>query len=154
VFYYYAVDATFKAIVDAYSTPVSGNAINSPRIQDLSDALAAGVAADVWTAVAALDALDQGYLADHAASQPLWDQAQAALSAADYTRFQNEVGQAVAGPYIDSYTVVKGDTLYDIADRILYNASRWEEIYKMNKGVIGNNPNRIKEGTRLVLPLP
>ncbi len=126
VFYYYAVDATFKAMVDAYDTP----------------------------AVAALDDLDHSYLSDQAASKPLWDQAQAALSAADYTRFQNEVGQAVSGPFIDSYTVVQGDTLYGIADRLLYDASRWQEIYRMNKRVIGDNPSRIKAGTRLVLPAP
>ena len=126
VFYYYAVDATFKAMVDAYDTP----------------------------AVAALDDLDHSYLSDQAASKPLWDQAQAALSAADYTRFQNEVGQAVSGPFIDSYTVVQGDTLYGIADRLLYDASRWQEIYRMNTRVIGDNPSRIKAGTRLVLPAP
>jgi len=51
-----------------------------------------------------------------------------------------------------TYTVKSGDSLSKIAKLELGNSSRWNEIYQLNKKTIGNDPNRIKPGQKLVLP--
>ena len=52
------------------------------------------------------------------------------------------------------YTVVKGDTLWKIAQKFLGSGSRWKEIYTYNnnKSIIGGNPNLIKPGQKLSIP--
>jgi LysM repeat protein len=52
----------------------------------------------------------------------------------------------------DSYTVHKGDNLWDIARNHLGDGSRWEEIYDLNKSVLGDNPRMIMPGTELQMP--
>ena len=47
-----------------------------------------------------------------------------------------------------SYTVKADDTIYSIA--IKYNID-WKQLYAMNKFVIGNNPDDIKEGQKLII---
>lgn len=51
-----------------------------------------------------------------------------------------------------TYTVKKGDCLYNIAKSQLGDSSRWKEIYKLNKKVIGGNPNLIYPGQVFTLP--
>lgn len=62
-----------------------------------------------------------------------------------------------------TYTVKKGDCLYNIAKKQLNNASRWKEIYTMNKKIIeetakkhgkksSSNGHWIYPGTKLKLP--
>ena len=51
-----------------------------------------------------------------------------------------------------TYTVKQGDCLWNIAQRLLDNGSRWQEIYDMNREVIGNNPNLIYAGQVYILP--
>lgn len=53
-----------------------------------------------------------------------------------------------------TYTVKKGDTLWDIAVKFLKNGARWPEIYNIpaNKKVIGPNPNLIYPGQVLQIP--
>lgn len=51
-----------------------------------------------------------------------------------------------------TYMVKKGDTLWIIAQKQLGKGSRWQEIYNLNKKVIGSNPNKIKVGQVYVLP--
>ena len=51
-----------------------------------------------------------------------------------------------------TYTVVSGDCLWIIAQKTLGDASRWPEIYNLNTGVIGSNPNIIYPGQVLTLP--
>ncbi|MFD9305777.1 LysM peptidoglycan-binding domain-containing protein [Streptomyces sp. NPDC060048] len=51
-----------------------------------------------------------------------------------------------------TYTVRSGDSLSAIARRELGNEGRWRELYAMNKGVIGSNPDMIQPGMQLVLP--
>lgn len=46
------------------------------------------------------------------------------------------------------YTVVSGDTLSKIAKK--YNTT-WQKIYEDNKDVIGDNPNLIKVGQKLII---
>lgn len=51
-----------------------------------------------------------------------------------------------------TYTVKSGDSLSKIAKMELGSSSKWNEIYQLNKKTIGNDPNRIKPGQKLVLP--
>jgi len=46
------------------------------------------------------------------------------------------------------YTVVKGDNLTKIAKK--YN-TKWRKIYEDNKSIIGNNPNLIYPGQKLII---
>ena len=50
-----------------------------------------------------------------------------------------------------SYTVQKGDSLYNIAKKYLGDGRRWKEIYNLNKDKI-KNPNLIYAGQKLTLP--
>lgn len=51
----------------------------------------------------------------------------------------------------DSYTVVKGDCLWNIAKKLLGNGSRWKELYDLNRDKI-SNPNLIYAGQVLAIP--
>jgi len=51
-----------------------------------------------------------------------------------------------------SYTVVKGDCLWNIAKRFYGSGSKYTVIYNANKSVIGGNPNRIYPGQVLTIP--
>lgn len=50
------------------------------------------------------------------------------------------------------YTVQSGDNLWDIARKHLGDGTRWGEIYKLNEGIIGDNPRLIMPGAELKLP--
>ena len=50
------------------------------------------------------------------------------------------------------YTVQPGDSLSAIAQKFYGNAALWQEIYKANKKVIGDNPSLIKVGQVLKIP--
>jgi nucleoid-associated protein YgaU len=50
------------------------------------------------------------------------------------------------------YVVEEGDTLFDIARYELGKASRWAEIYDLNRGQLGTDYNYIAPGTKLMLP--
>ncbi len=151
--YYYALDPAFKAMVDAYVQPASGNLLNSIRIQALSDAVAAGSLVDACTAAGALDDLDRKYLQDHGQSAPFWAQVQDKQGFLGTIVIESIVGQPVMGPFQqERVQVVAGDTLSAIADRYLSDASRWPEIYRLNRDVIGPNPNQIRPGQELLLP--
>jgi len=150
--HYYVFDPAYKAMVDAYTQPVAGNLVNSVRIQALSEALTTKDMAQVRTAVQALDALDQTYLADRSQSQPVWTQAQADLTAAEFTAFEGLIA-APMGPWQDETTTVqRGDTLSALAGRYLGDTARWREIYVLNRAVIGDDPDLILPGQLLTLP--
>ncbi len=51
-----------------------------------------------------------------------------------------------------TYTVVKGDHLWKIAQKQYGSGYAWTKIYKANKKLIGKNPGLIYAGTTLVLP--
>lgn len=51
-------------------------------------------------------------------------------------------------------TVRAGDTLAAIARQVLGDARRWKEIHALNKGVIGNDPSKLRVGQVLRLPRP
>jgi outer membrane protein OmpA-like peptidoglycan-associated protein len=50
------------------------------------------------------------------------------------------------------YVVKKGDSLWRIAASQLGNGNRWKNIYELNKEKI-KNPNKLKAGTRIVIPI-
>lgn len=51
-----------------------------------------------------------------------------------------------------NYIVISGDSLMTITKKIVSDTSRWTELYQKNKIIIGNNPNSLTPGTKLVLP--
>ena len=50
------------------------------------------------------------------------------------------------------YVVEEGDTLFDIARYELGKASRWVEIMRLNRDLVGDDADYINAGMRLVLP--
>jgi len=50
------------------------------------------------------------------------------------------------------YVVEEGDTLFDIARHELGKASRWSEIYAMNRAALGDDFDYLQPGTELLLP--
>jgi nucleoid-associated protein YgaU len=50
------------------------------------------------------------------------------------------------------YTVQEGDTLFDIARFELGKASRWAEIYEMNRDLLGSDFDHLTPGMQLALP--
>ena len=55
---------------------------------------------------------------------------------------------------IESYTVKAGDTLISIAERIYGDDPKrtFQDIYKANKDLIGDDPDQIKVGMTLRIP--
>ena len=51
-----------------------------------------------------------------------------------------------------TYKVARGDSLWSIAYRFFRNGTRWPEIYNLNRGVIGGNPNALRVGQVLRIP--
>lgn len=65
------------------------------------------------------------------------------------------VREATAAPApaaSQTYTVVKGDCLWNIAKKFYGNGSKYTVIYNANKGVIGGNPNLIYPGQVFTIP--
>jgi nucleoid-associated protein YgaU len=50
------------------------------------------------------------------------------------------------------YTVVDGDTLFEIARHELGKPARWGEIYELNREAIGDDLDYLRPGTQLILP--
>ena len=57
-----------------------------------------------------------------------------------------------APPSTQTYTVVSGDCLWNIAKKFYGNGAKYTVIYNANKGVIGGNPNLIYPGQVLTIP--
>ncbi len=51
-----------------------------------------------------------------------------------------------------TYVVVEGDSLFDIARSELGKASRWVEIYELNRDALGKDFDYLPPGTKLILP--
>jgi len=54
-------------------------------------------------------------------------------------------------PEMETYTVVKGDTLSKIAKHFYGNANKWRPIFEANTDQL-DNPDRIKPGQVLKIP--
>jgi nucleoid-associated protein YgaU len=52
----------------------------------------------------------------------------------------------------DTYTTLKGDSLWTISVRSYGDGFKWTKIYWANKAVIGKNPNVLFSGIKLNLP--
>ncbi|MDE7202414.1 MAG: LysM peptidoglycan-binding domain-containing protein [Lachnospiraceae bacterium] len=65
---------------------------------------------------------------------------------------QREANTSPAPETAQTYTVVKGDCLWNIAKKFYGNGSKYPVIYNENKSVIGGNPNRIYPGQVLTIP--
>ena len=65
---------------------------------------------------------------------------------------QRETTTSPALAAAQTYTVVKGDCLWNIAKKFYGNGSKYTEIYNANKSVIGGNPNLIYPGQVLTIP--
>jgi nucleoid-associated protein YgaU len=50
------------------------------------------------------------------------------------------------------YTVVEGDTLFEIARHELGKPARWAEIYQLNHDILGDDFDYLRAGTELILP--
>jgi nucleoid-associated protein YgaU len=64
----------------------------------------------------------------------------------------SSVGLRSSGRGGRTYTVVEGDTLFNIARNELGKATRWAEIYDLNREVLGKDFNYLTPGTQLSLP--
>lgn len=51
-----------------------------------------------------------------------------------------------------TYTVVKGDSLWNIAKKFYGSGAKYTLIYNANKGIIGGNPNLIYPGQTYIIP--
>jgi nucleoid-associated protein YgaU len=58
-------------------------------------------------------------------------------------------GQIAGG---DSYEVQSGDTLAVIAQQFYGDSTQWRRIYDANKEAIGDDPDKLKLGTKLTIP--
>jgi len=68
-------------------------------------------------------------------------------------RPETDEGEArPALPEPETYTVVWGDCMWNIAQKFLGSGARWMEIYELNKDLIGTNPALIFPGQVLTLP--
>ena len=65
---------------------------------------------------------------------------------------QRETGASPAPTEAQTYTVVKGDCLWNIAKKFYGNVSKYSVIYNANRSVIGGNPNLIYPGQVLTIP--
>lgn len=57
-----------------------------------------------------------------------------------------------AEPVQQTYTVKNGDCLWAIAKRLTGNGANWPQLYEINRGVVGGNPNLIYAGQVYVIP--
>lgn len=60
--------------------------------------------------------------------------------------------QRTSPPAAKTYTVVKGDCLWKIAQKFYGAGAQYTKIYEANKGVIGSNPNLIYPGQVFTIP--
>lgn len=65
---------------------------------------------------------------------------------------QREAVSSPAPATAQTYTVVKGDCLWNIAKKFYGNGSKYSIIYNANRSVIGGNPNLIYPGQVLTIP--
>lgn len=65
---------------------------------------------------------------------------------------QRETTNSPSPSSAQTYTVVKGDCLFNIAKKFYGNGSKSKDIYNANKDVIGDNPDRIYPGMVLTIP--
>lgn len=53
------------------------------------------------------------------------------------------------GLYVE---VIRGDSLWGLADEFCGDGRKWPQIYNANRGTIGSNPDLIRPGQELYIP--
>jgi hypothetical protein len=105
--YHYVMYPGFKAAVDAFDLPYSGNLVNSVRIENLSRAVdackpsmnrVAPAVKEAFGRAWQLDSTDRTFLQDEVTSKPFWDNARAKLSPAVFKLFANVVKYQPSAP--------------------------------------------------------
>lgn len=77
----------------------------------------------------------------------------AANSPTDNTAGSGDAAAGAAGAApASNYTIRAGDCLWNIAKDKLGSGLKWQEIYNMNKDVLGTNPDLVYSGTAIKLP--
>jgi nucleoid-associated protein YgaU len=61
-------------------------------------------------------------------------------------------GSTSGKPGDRTYVVKAGDTFYDIAREVLGSASRWKELFELNRDLVHGDPKRLRAGQVLTLP--
>lgn len=59
---------------------------------------------------------------------------------------------AAEPPQKTTYTVKPGDSLWAISKKLLGSGARYNELYELNKSIIGSNPNLIYPGQTFTIP--
>lgn len=59
---------------------------------------------------------------------------------------------AAETPQKTTYTVKPGDSLWAISKKLLGSGARYNELYELNKSIIGGNPNLIYPGQTFTIP--
>lgn len=81
--------------------------------------------------------------------------AEVSLDLLEYLKTKNYVTTVTyAGPPLPgtTYTVNKGDNIWNLAKKVYGNSGLYTKIYAANSGVMGNNPSRIYPGQVLFIP--
>lgn len=65
---------------------------------------------------------------------------------------KRETNNSPAPAAAKTYTVVRGDCLWNIAKKFYGNGAKYTVIYDANRGVVGGNPNLIYPGQVLTIP--
>lgn len=85
-----------------------------------------------------------------------WDKkyADAVEQNAEISEWTKQVQDTVLANILgdDSYVVEPGDCLWEIASEQMGEGARWIELYECNREVIGENPDLILPGMRLLMP--
>ena len=63
----------------------------------------------------------------------------------------SDTSTLAAGSSPRNHTVVRHDTLYQLARTYYNDHRRWKDIYEANRSVV-SDPNKIRVGQRLVIP--
>lgn len=63
-------------------------------------------------------------------------------------------GPSTAGDGRRTYLVQPGDSFYAIARDVLHDASRWKELFELNKDLVKGDPTSLQIGQVIVLPPP
>lgn len=75
-----------------------------------------------------------------------------AVEEGKYLVEKEEVIESEAKVSTREYVTKKGDTLWKIAEDVYGNGRKWNNIYRFNKDKI-SNPNRLKAGVKLTIPI-
>ncbi len=81
----------------------------------------------------------------------LWDKIKS------YSGWENDVVADIKVAKTDAYgyyVVKSGDSLSKIAKDVYDDGKKYMKIYEANKATIGDNPDKIKPGQKLLLPNP